>query len=274
MNTSVKFKIIDKYLENDKTIVNWVCGVSNGVATSTGQGQVSLDSNYSENTDVELLKYALEKHGGDNFIKELHEYHEQNITVSIELLMQSDWYVAYEFYCNKVNLVMDNNVDAILNIKHGFGTYGLLYSHSIYNITNKDHWSNTFAYSQIENDSTVLYHIKVKDGVVVEWYKSSDSLVHNDDSVEWVALDLITGDVIEYYIRTEEINGLTQLYKFNANSDELDTVTTHGMIGALELPYEFQNELKSCDFKYDKGVFGYATKSYGKIIEYTLRECV
>lgn len=272
MTAQMKFKLIGKDVSGEELSVSWVCGVSEGTRVSTGMGYASIPASFLESADEEIIEQALLASGGDAFLSELRAFHSENLQECVVLAVADDWYTAYAFYCAKVSAVCDAKADALENIAGGFGSYGLDYNHSIFNATEGQHWSHTFAYTVIENEEAVVYHIKVRDGQAVEWYKSSPSLTYNGEPVEWVSLDLSTGTTLEFYKRVPtETPGITRMEKFEASTGQLATSTVHGPMGAMEIPAEMQGLLDAAGFEHGATVFGYATKSYGQIVEYTLR---
>ena len=272
MTAQIEFRLTDKIVANGETLVAWVCGVYEGTKTSTGIGSITVQSDLSAATDEEVLEAAITAHGGPQFVSGLLAFHTASLVECVNLQVADDWYLAYTFCCSKTGAPCDTKAAALENMAHGFGNYGVEYNHSIFNVNTGGHWSHTFAYTVIENGEQVIYHIKVRQGEVVEWYKSSPSLAHNGEPVEWVSLDLSSGQTFEFYKRVQtETPGVTRMEKFNASNNELATVTTHGPFGGLELPEDFQSLLAAAGFRHGATVFGYATKSYGRIVEYTLR---
>ena len=271
MTTSIKFKLVDKTPVDEGTVVNWVVGVSDGVGTSTGTGTVVLTESLRGLGEDEILQLALNAQGGIELVDSLYAYHSENLRQCHELTLFEDWYTAYVFASNQLGTPIDTTEQAYENVSLGFGTYHTKYNHSIFNITEQCHWSHTFVYHMdggrnSENETGRTFHVKVRNGAVVEWYERI-----RDFETEWTALDLVTGQPIEYYKVIEgEVEGTTVMQKFNVSDDSLATSTTHGQPGLLAIPEDFEQGLTEAGFEHRDCVFGYATKSYGKIVEYTL----
>lgn len=101
------------------------------------------------------------------------------------------------------------------------------------------------------------YLIKVKDGAVVEFY-SSNYLLENKPKVSFVAFDINTNDVIEYYISENNC-----LNKYDFLTDNLKQV--NHICRQDKVPESFQKDL--IDFKEKNNIFIYASKPYGRIVE-------
>lgn len=281
MTVNIKFKLVDKVPSESGTIIYWVVGVSDGSNTSTGMGHIDVQESLDGMTDDEVIQLALNKQGGMKLVTDLKKLHGAALKPCLELQFFDDWYLAYAFACQKRGIVADNALDARQNMMEGFGTYGVTYNHSIFNVTDAAHWSHTFKYMVPEEfDPTVdadndfggtMYHIKVRGNEVVEWYKRSAALKFNGEQVDWVALDLVSGQVIEYYkSRVSESDGTRVMDKFDAQTNAISTSTTHAPPEELVLPAEFTAALQSAGFAHMNCIFGYAEKSYGKMVEYTL----
>lgn len=263
--------MVDKTPVDEGTSISWVVGVSDGTRTSTGTGIVTIPESVRGLLDDEILQLALNAQGGIELVDSLYNYHSENLRTCYELQMFEDWYAAYTFACGQLGTPVDTAEIAKQNVSMGFGTYHTKYNHSIFNITEQCHWSHTFVYhmnggKNSENPDGRTFHVKVRDGVVVEWYERI-----KDFEIEWKSLDLVTGQPIEYYKVIEgTVEGTTVMQKFNVSDDSLATSTTHGQPGLLSIPEDFEQGLTQAGFEHRDCVFGYATKSYGKIVEYTL----
>lgn len=274
MTVSIKFKIVDKIAKDEGTEVHWLVGFSDGKNTSTGTGVVTLTESLRGLLDDEILQLALNAQGGLELVDDLFNIHSTNLKPCCELEFFDDWYAAYSFACSQLGTPMDSREAAYENIVQGFGSYHTRYNHSIFNITEQCHWSHTFVYhidggvNEVKLDESTgrTFHIKVRNTEVAEWYERI-----KDGTKEWVALDLVTAQPLEYYlVDLGPVEGTTIMQKFNSATDELATVTTHGQPGKLVLPEDFIQGLDQANFEHKPCIFGYATKSYGKIVEYTL----
>jgi hypothetical protein len=274
MTVSIKFKIVNKTPTDEGTVITWVVGFSDGKNTSTGTGTALITQSIRGLLEDEILQLALNSQGGLELVDELYNYHSANLKPCYELEFFDDWYEAYVFASNQLGTPIDGKETAYENVSLGFGTYHTRYNHSIFNITEQCHWSHTFIYEidggvhEVKEDASIgrTFHVKVRNGAVAEWYERI-----KDGTKEWVAYDLATSQAMEYYIvdlGSEE--GTTIMQKFNSGTDELATVTTHGQPGKLNLPEDFIQGLEQADFEHSSCIFGYATKSYGKIVEYTM----
>jgi len=97
--------------------------------------------------------------------------------------------------------------------------------------------------------------IKVKNGVVSEYYRR---LVSGKNSA-FVAYDLDTLEIIEYYKNIDN-----ELWKFDFKSDE--KMQANNNCKYETLPDDFKVAIM--DFEYKHQVFMYATKPYGRIVEF------
>jgi len=167
-------------------------------------------------------------------------------------IMLADWYVAYQFYCAKFAQEPISFGEAGAFVASGANP--LFNNHSVFNLTTNARWSRTFGY--FANDK--LFHIKVKDGVVTDWYQHQASC--DGIEYEWVAFDLATGAPIEYY---EKVGA--NLVKHDAATGEV-IVQTNFIAGPDELPQAFKDSLTG--FAHLPTVFAWAHKSYGDIVEF------
>lgn len=279
MTMNVKFKLTGTEQVDGKTRVHWVAGFCDGNKTSTGVGMMDLESSIEGKTDDEILETALSLQGGLNLVDNLYHIHAERLRYTPELALFDDWYVAYRFACEKQGLSFDSKEVALENLSQGFGNYGLIYNHSIFNITTQGNWSHTFHYNVRDEFDPIgdpnnefggmAYHVKVREGVACEWYKHCPTLKLNDLPVKWLALDLVTGQPIEYYLE-ERLSELSlTVTKYDVNTHELMTTTNHHFGGNIELPADFDSALTALNFAHRSRIFGFAEKSYGKIVEYT-----
>lgn len=263
----IKFKLISTEPDAGRTKVTWVVGFSTDGKTSTGSGVVTLSENLSGMSEDEILSVALSAQGGMNLIDDLTEIHTPLLTRKVENELFDDWYVAYVFACGKQGKTPDAKDVAKYNMAQGFDVYGVSYSHSIFNLTTGANWSHTFAYSV--PSETMLYHAKVQNAVVTEWYKHSPTLTFSSAPVQWLALDVATGGTIEYYVETpKDTPGTFFMDKYDADTRELLTRTEHDYNGNIDLPDGFDSVLTALEFQHREHIFGFAEKSYGKIVEY------
>jgi hypothetical protein len=166
-----------------------------------------------------------------------------------ECSMVDAWQAAEEFYAQKTGGATVNFSDAAA-VAFGAST-STFYNHSVYNLTTQAHWSRTFGY--FRDDS--LFHIKVQDGVVTDWYQHQGEF----DGVkrEWVAFDLQSGAPIEYYDFTAPT-----LTKTNVATGD---VTAEWVMGETP-PTDFLSRVPSTIDTLT--IFAYSSKTYGDIIEY------
>jgi hypothetical protein len=282
MTPQLKLKLVRLEQGDNNTAVHWIVGVSDGTNVSGGIGMTEVTADLAGKTDEEILQIAINTSGGLALLDDLYARHVTMLQPVVEATLIDDWYVAYVFYSAAVGVIPDTKDIALANMLAGFGTYGVTYNHSIFNVTTGEHWSHTFAYGVAEEFDPVedpdnqfggtVYHIKVRDGAVAEWYKHYGALKHNGISVDWVALDLVSGTPIEYYQSVAgDIPSTTVMNKFDASTQTLATSTIHGAAGVLEIPAQFAQSLIASGFEHTDKIFGYATKSYGQIVEYTVR---
>jgi hypothetical protein len=163
--------------------------------------------------------------------------------------MLSDWQVADAFFAQKTGeqpLDFSNAARVALG-----GLDHPAYTHSVYNLTTQEAWARTFAY--VREDK--LFHIKVRNGVVTDWYEYQSA--YGGEVREWVAFDLQSGAPIEYY----DFNAPT-LTKTNIATGEVTAAWTMGETP----PQEFLSRVPSSVDQ--TKIFAYSTKTYGDIIEY------
>lgn len=166
-----------------------------------------------------------------------------------ECSMLSDWQVADAFFAQKTGeqpLDFSNAARVALG-----GVDHPAYTHSVYNLTTQEHWARTFAY--VREDE--LFHIKVRNGVVTDWYQYQGEV--GGVKREWVAFDLQSGAPIEYY----DFNAPT-LTKTNIATGEVTAAWTMGETP----PQEFLSRVPSSVDQ--TKIFAYSAKTYGDIIEY------
>lgn len=178
---------------------------------------------------------------------------------SVLLKTFNDWYAAYSFYCVKENIkAMPKHAWSDMTL---FSTNKLSYSHSVYNLSTKQYWSNTYQYV---DSNKKIRHIKVKDGVVTDWYTSVDfdSLTIGGKCATWLSNDLDSGTPTEYYSDDEG----TSCCKYDIKTNKLlATVVNVQTVGSL--PEDVISALE--DFPYMNNIFSYGRKEYGTIVEFT-----
>jgi hypothetical protein len=265
----IKFKLVSTAPDEGGTKVTWVVGFHQDGKTSTGHGWVTVPQDTSGMSEDAILSVALSAQGGMNLVDNLTEIHAALLSQKAENALFDDWYTSYLFMCAKQNKTPDPKETARQNMAQGLDTYGVMYTHSIFNITTQGHWSHTFQYDVAEELGGMTYHVKVRDGAAAEWYKHSDTLMLGDIPVKWLALDLATGAPIEYYFEgaTDDEN-IIRVEKYDAVTHELLTSTTHDHTVTPTLPADFSASLVELGFDQIEHIFGFAEKSYGKIVEY------
>lgn len=162
----------------------------------------------------------------------------------------SDRLIAYNFIADKLGWDSKKSDSELLATKfHNRIPKNLSYTFSL---ETKGILSRLFSVLKGE------YLIKVKDGAVVEFY-SSNYLLENKPKVSFVAFDINTNDVIEYYISENNC-----LNKYDFLTDILLQVN-HICSTPDEIPKSFQEDL--IDFKEKNNIFIYASKPYGRVVE-------
>jgi len=163
----------------------------------------------------------------------------------------SDFYLAYTFMCSKLDktpVAFDSITDP--------DSLGLEQNHAIYNLTTHGVWSRTFRYN---TEDGALWHIKVHDGSVTDWYKAESEVngVHH----AWVTFDLTTGEPLEVY-DNEAVNVLK---KTILNDPDAPTVTTT-FVTFDGLPDGYKSVL--ADWPQRDAIFSWSNRFYGQIVEY------
>jgi len=265
MTIGIKFRLVRTTPLESATRVEWVVGVSDGERSSTGTGVCELTQSLAGMTDDQIIEAALNGNGGAGLVDWLYDFHSENLKRNVCAEVIDDWYVAYQFFCSKTGGQPLDKATCLSRIKDGTGLFEVMYSHSVYNLTEQQQWSNTFWYTQ---EGVGLRHIKVHGGAVVDWYTHKEDLTYNGIPVVWTADDLVTGDVIEYYVGVPNEDGTLTLNKYSAADNSLLTVIQHQ--NGNQLPQDFADRLVGLPFA-DR-VFGFGSKPYGDVVEYTIAE--
>lgn len=262
---ALRLKLSSLEPTGDGIAVRWLVAVSDGERASLGAGRTEVAADIAGLSDDAIVQAAINSVGGTALLDELYGYHAANLAPIRELQVLDDWVVAFDFYRDKLGLPAVSRDQAVQDLHDGFGSPQVQYNHSIYNLTTGGHWSHTFAYTH----DGELFHAKVRNGAVTEWYKSGPDLEVAGEPVAWLAMDLQTGAPIEYYrSRPGDVDSTSLMEKFETATGQLSTSTVHGVMGDLALPADFESDLAAQQFQRRAYVFGYATKSYGRIVEY------
>ena len=160
-----------------------------------------------------------------------------------------DFYVAYAFMCGKTNKTTQSAVAGVNGL-------GIEQAHTVYNLTADRLWARVFRYSDSDGS---FWLIKVKEGVVTDWYKKSATV--NGTQYSWVTFDLNTGEPLETY--TADLNGV--LHKTVLSNPDAPVVSTT-FAKYDTLPQEYKT--LTPDWMDKNSIFAWSEKSYGKIIEY------
>lgn len=171
-----------------------------------------------------------------------------------------DWYKAYILWCKTTNqqqLTKQEALDTIFNSV----TNQLGYSHSVYNLTTKEYWSNTFQF-WFEGKE---WHIKVTKGEVSDLYTRDVTInaVHYD----WVTYNLTTNEMYEYYISegNDYMKTGSTLSKYYFEDKRFDSITYY--VSCFDdLPSE--QRVMLFDMPWKDGISAWCQKSYGFIVEY------
>jgi hypothetical protein len=245
--------------------VHWLFALSDGQRASIGAGITDLPCSLAELTQDGMIQAAIESAGGAAWCDMVRAIHEGDMRPIRELQMLDDWLAAFQFFRVKAGLQAISSEQAVQELKDGFAALRVGYKCSVFNITTGANWAHLFSFVLGES----LYLVKVRDSEVVEWYELEPELVVDGESVRWASFDLQTGHPSEYYlVRTGEIEGTTVLEKYNLATRQLTGSTVQIDTGAIALPEDFEQELVTLGFEYRSTVFGYSTKSYGRVVEY------
>lgn len=116
---------------------------------------------------------------------------------------------------------------------------------------------------QSENIGEHYYHVKVSraTNAVVEWYQAD--VVFNSSGSTWRALDLLTGQPIEYYIE-ETSSGILVEKKFDSSTNQV--LATHYFQRFSDMSEEQQELIKDLPFK--RTSYMWANKPNGFVVEF------
>lgn len=236
-----------------------------------------LGKNYFFETKDDALNFQ------NNLIK---SYIDKNLKIDglpIEYLLIDDWYVAFSKYCEITNQIPKSKKEYMDEMVEN-GQPDFSYSHSVYNLTTKTKWSNTFRWnkqidylflnkikpdinnikSPIPNET--LYHFKVKEGKVTDIYTLFGEI--NKIPRFWVTYDLETGEPFEYYTFEGDMwETNSVMHKHLVSTDEI-IATTHFISSFDDIPNEQKLQLNDFPYKEAKSLWSWAQKDYGFIIEY------
>lgn len=125
--------------------------------------------------------------------------------------------------------------------------------------------SHTF---QSESVGQYIYHAKVnrKTGAVAEWYRAN-AIVENGDP-RWIALDISTGQPIEYYL-FDNVDGVLIERKFDSATKQLLATNHFQQFSAMTL--EQQYLIKDLPFK--RTSYMWSNKPAGFTVEF-LPSCI
>lgn len=137
---------------------------------------------------------------------------------------------------------------------------GCRYVHSLSDPVSQMPAFHTF---QSENIGEHYYHAKVsrETNAVVEWYRANLILENGDP--KWLALDLATGQPIEYYL-LENINGASIERKFDSSTNQL--LAVHYFEKFYAMTAEQQELIKDLPFK--RTSYMWANKPSGFAVEF------
>lgn len=162
---------------------------------------------------------------------------------------REDYVIAYNFMQKKLG---DSNLYVLddktcLPMTNLFG-----YRHSIFNITENKLWARTFSYEHAGS----IWHIKVKDKQVIDWYKNTASYY------DWMSFDLDTNLPLEQYEKYSE----NVMVKKNLVYKDVNPVYTNFVADNNPLPKNILAVIP--DTINPLLVFAWASKDYGDIIEF------
>jgi hypothetical protein len=107
------------------------------------------------------------------------------------------------------------------------------------------------------------YHVKVsrKTNSVTEWYRANLNLENSSEPI-WVALDMSTGQPIEYYL--EGVGGRNVEEKYDSTTNQL--IATNHFQRFSEMTAEQQEMIKDLPFK--RTSYMWANKNGGFVVEF------
>lgn len=125
------------------------------------------------------------------------------------------------------------------------------FNYRVYNATTEENISEVF----VAEDSN-YYLIKVSGNQVTEWYQKNGQI--DGITYDYVSLDLITDQPIEYYIITGSL-----MSKYSLDGTLIVTTT---LSGYQSIPEDKKPLLDN--FSYINNIFAWSDKYYGFIVEY------
>lgn len=126
------------------------------------------------------------------------------------------------------------------------------FNYRVYNATTEENISEVF----LAEDGVDSYLIKVSGNQVTEWYQKNGQI--NGVTYDYVSLDLITDQPIEYYVITGSI-----MSKYSLDGTLIVTTT---LLGYQSIPEDKKPLLDN--FQYINNIFAWSDKYYGFIVEY------
>lgn len=174
--------------------------------------------------------------------------------------LEDDWYTAYGLWCKTIKQPTLSRADAVNTFFNKIDN-PLWYSHSVYNLTTKEYWSNTFRFIFEDKE----WHIKVTKGVLSDLYTRDVTI--DGKHYDWVTYNLETNALYEYYISEgiEYMQTGSSLSKYYFDGNRFDSIT-YCVTSFDDLPSE--QKVALYDMPWKNGITCWCNKSYGFIVEY------
>lgn len=137
-----------------------------------------------------------------------------------------------------------------------------IYWYSVTNENSNKALANVFFAWEAGNKTAYLIKVNRDANAVTEWYRT-DNLHEDNTPANWVALDIVTNEIKEYYVN-EMVNGICIEHKHDAATKE--RTATNMFQRFVSFTQEQQDKIENLPFK--QTCYGWGNKPAGFTVEF------